>query len=482
MNSQITLAAFLLFLVHLLGIYNAVHVVMHGRTPQGAIAWSLSLIFLPYLAVPLYWIFGSRKFYQYYEVLKRSFEIQQQRLGSKEAEVEHERGRFCEPFATSQHVLEALARWPTTTHNRCELLIDGEQIFERMFQLIREAKQYVLLEFYIVRDDVVGRQLKQELIQACRRGVRVYFLFDQVGSLHLPQAYQKELVEQGAFVQPFRTTKGRWLNRFRLNFRNHRKLVVADGIKAVVGGQNIGDEYLGKDWYFRKWRDTALFIAGPSVLGVQKTFVQDWYWVTETLPRLEWQLDKSQTAGMGADADILTLATGPIGEKDEGELWLLELLQKARHSIWLATPYFVPTEPVMQALQLALIRGVEVRVLCPSFPDHILIYLAGQVFLHELVNSGAQVYRYRRGFMHQKVILVDQAITSVGTFNIDSRSIRLNFEISILSTDKELVGNVQRMLEQDFAESDLMDTSSFRDAPDILRFVCRVSRLFAPVL
>jgi cardiolipin synthase A/B len=482
MNSQITLAASLLFLIHLLGIYNAVHVVMHGRTPQGAIAWSLSLIFLPYFAVPLYWIFGSRRFYQYFEVLKRSFEIQQQRLGPKEAEIQHEKGSFREPFDKSQQVLEALARWPITTHNRCELLIDGEEIFNRMFHLIREAKQYLLLEFYIVRDDAIGRELKSELIRACRRGIRVYFLFDQVGSLHLPHAYQTELVEQGAFVEPFRTTKGRWLNRFRLNFRNHRKLVVADGTEAIVGGQNIGDEYLGRDRYFRKWRDTALLITGPGVLGVQKTFVQDWYWVTETLPRLDWQLGKVQESVGGSGTDILTLATGPIGEKDEGELWLLELIQKARNSIWLATPYFVPTEAVMQALQLALLRGVEIRVLCPSFPDHILIYLAGQVFLHELVNSGAQVYRYKRGFMHQKVILVDQILTSIGTFNIDSRSMRLNFEISILSTDQELAARVRQMLEQDFAESDLMEVSSFRDAPDPLRFLCRVSRLFAPVL
>ena len=176
---------------------------------------------------------------------------------------------------------------PFTSHNDAKLLINGREAFPAMFAGMEAAKAYIIVQFYIIRDDTLGRQLKEILARKAREGVRVYVLFDEIGSYHLPRAYRRELAEAGVVILPFQTSRG-MRNRFQINFRNHRKIVIADGHVAYVGGFNVGDEYMGRHPKFGPWRDTAVEVRGPVVQAIQFTFLEDWYWATGDVPDLDW--------------------------------------------------------------------------------------------------------------------------------------------------------------------------------------------------
>jgi cardiolipin synthase len=387
-------------LVQLAGIAAALHAVMSARTSQGAVAWAVALIAVPYLSLPLYLVFGRNKFRGYVEA---------RRAGDARV-AEHVRA-FREQFdyhipieewsKSYERVLETLSPLPFSDYNRTRILVDGNETFEAVFRGIDRAQDYVLVQFFIVKDDSLGRQLKERLMLKSAEGVRVCFLFDEIGCRKLPAAYLDELREAGVAVSAFRTRKGH-LNRFQINFRNHRKIVVTDGRQAYVGGLNVGDEYMGRSTRFGRWRDTHLEIEGPAVMAVQMTFVEDWHWATGVIPQLNWKPWKGREGG----AHVLVLPTGPADRLETCALFFSESINRAKERVWITSPYFVPDSQIMTALQLAAMRGVDVRIMLPGKPDHLLVYLSSFSYIKEVEPVGVKFYRYGSGFLHQKVILV----------------------------------------------------------------------------
>ena len=291
-------------LVELLGILTAVHAVMNARTSQGAIAWAISLVTFPWLALILYAIFGRNKFKGY--VLLRS---------SKNLDIQHyidniraeaaAKNLIRQDLSESQIALTRLADMTITRCNKSRLLIDGHETFRSIFEGIESAEQYILVQFFIIKDDTVGRELQSKLIQKAKENVKVYFLYDEIGSHKLPQIYLRDMQVAGIVTSAFHTTKGK-TNRFQLNFRNHRKIVVVDGNIAYVGGHNVGDEYLGKHPKFGPWRDTHVKMRGPVVQAIQFCFVEDWYWATKGIPELNWELHRAAEG----NGDALMIASG----------------------------------------------------------------------------------------------------------------------------------------------------------------------------
>ncbi len=278
--------AALVVLFHVMGFTSSIHAVMSTRTSQGAIAWAVTLNTFPYLAVPAYWVFGRSKFHGYV-VARRNKDDRNDRI---EREVIETVAPYRVPDADRVEAAiaaEGLAAMPVLRGNGVELLIDGDATFKSILAGIDQAKEYVLVQFYIVHDDGLGRALKDHLIAKAKEGLRVYFLYDEIGSHALPHSYKQELRDAGVEINEFNTRKGS-RNRFQLNFRNHRKIVVTDGRVAWIGGHNVGDEYLGKDPKFGHWRDTHVRIEGPAVLKAQVSFMEDWFWATDTLPNLNW--------------------------------------------------------------------------------------------------------------------------------------------------------------------------------------------------
>jgi cardiolipin synthase len=460
---------------HVLGALAAVHAAMTARTSQGAIAWALCLVFMPYIALPAYAVFGRGKFAGYVKA-RRAGNSQIDHLAralEKRMRVFRNRDDDVDP---NHYALEQLAGLPFTSHNDARLLINGRAAFEAMFAGIDSARDYIIVQFYIIQDDHVGREFKARLVRKAREGVRVYVLYDEIGSYNLPKAYRREIIEAGGLILPFRTSKG-IRNRFQINFRNHRKIVVVDGDKAYVGGMNVADAYLGEHPTLGKWRDTHAEVSGPIVQAIQFAFLEDWFWATGDIPELDWTPRPSETGNRNA----LVLASDPSDPIETCGLLFVHAINAARKRFWLASPYFVPDLSQIYALQLAAMRGVDVRIMLPERPDHILVYLSGFSFIAETEMAGIKFYRYQPGFLHQKVMLVDDEFSVVGTANFDNRSIRLNFEMMLLVANREFATSVSEMLENDLAQCRQVGPDDLYSRGFLFRIAVRLARLTAPV-
>ncbi len=468
------LIAAIVVIAHVAGVVSAVHAIMDTRTAQGAIAWSVCLLVFPFLAVPAYWILGRRKFKGYKEAWL-------EQADSMAHVVERIRTRMEPGFVVSPEripdyeALKGLAHWPLSKGNRIDLLVDGEATFDSILEGIEVAEHYVLVQFYIVRDDGLGRRLMDKLVEKAEAGVVVRFVYDEMGSKGLPSAYKNRLREAGGRMAAFNTTQGAD-NRFQLNFRNHRKIVVVDGKVAWVGGHNVGDEYLGLDPEIGPWRDTHVRIEGPAALGAQMPFLVDWYWATREVLELDGQPTEST-----ADQHALLLSTGPADDLETAKLFFIHAINAARNRVWIATPYFTPDPAVMAALQLAALRGLDVRVITPKKNDSTLVQLSSYWFIQELDGLGIRFFQYREGFMHQKVMLVDDKLSCVGTHNFDSRSFVLNFEVTAVVHDEAFAGRLESMFEKDFERSDPLDPATLAKKPFWHRFAVRLARLSAPI-
>lgn len=468
----ITLAGLILF--HVVGAGHIIHVLIHGRTAQGTIAWIVCMAVIPWMAIPFYWIAGRRRFSGYIrarraedEDLRRVMDDMHQRLRDYELKPDDAFGRAA----------ELLGGLPFTKGNDIELLIDGQQTFEAIFRSIASAENYLLVNFFIVKNDRVGKRFQQALIERARAGVRVYFLFDEIGSHKLPDAYLNEMEDAGVHCRSFGTNRF-WWSRLQINFRNHRKIVVVDGREGFIGGLNVGDEYLGRDEKFGAWRDTHLQLRGPTVQAIQLVFLEDWNWAAdERITGLDWDGDPQPH-----DEITAILPTGPADFADSWQLIVAEACATAKERLWITSPYFVPDSGVLTALQTAALRGVDVRILLPEKADHRMVWLAAFSFYEETLPYGIRLFRYHGGFLHQKVMQVDDRYGFVGTGNLDNRSFRLNFEITAVTTDREFIRELHAMLERDFARSREVAVEDFTQRHFLFRLGCRAARLAAPVL
>lgn len=466
----------ILALIHALGFVSAVRAVMEARTAQGSIAWAVALIGFPYLALPLYWIFGTSRFAGYV-VERRASLLQSSEIARNAYRALETRGLLAGAEFRWELPFERLAKLPVTTGNDAKLLVNGDAAFAAMFDGIRKARDYVLVQFFIFRDDRIGREFQDVLLERARGGVRVFMLYDPIGCMHLPRAYLKRLTDGGVQVRAFRTP-GRRPKRLQINFRNHRKIVIADGRRAWVGGLNVGDEYLGRDPKYGFWRDTHMELEGPVVQEVQVAFSEDWHFASGERLSLDWE---PRPAEGGARRAILALPSGPADDFETCTLFFVGIINAAKSRLWIATPYFVPDEQFITSVQLAALRGVDVRILVPKHNNHPLVALSTWTYVEELEAAGAAFYQYPRGFMHQKVTLIDDDTCTVGTANFDNRSFRLNFEITVAVTDRDFTSRVQEMLESDFAQSERITAEDFRRQSLAFRFAARAARLAAPV-
>ncbi|MCB1205467.1 MAG: cardiolipin synthase [Verrucomicrobiae bacterium] len=464
-------------------IATIVNIVMKARSAPSAWGWSMAVLALPFFAVPLYWILGRYQFRGYLERLREARsnheEAYRDHLVTMEphyAELEGDEIRYA-------GVLERLTERRFTRGNEVCLLIDGDQTFEAIFKAIESAESYILVQFFIVKDDGLGNRFRELLERKSRAGVRVYFVYDEIGSHQISKSYIRSLQNAGVEFHPFHSTQGP-SNRFQINFRNHRKIVIVDGRVGFVGGHNIGDEYLGLSKRFGPWRDTHVQLNGPCVLSLQMVFLGDYYWATRQVPELNWTtvIPADGSGCGGGDATVLTLPTGPVGPIEGGTIFFLNAITRARERFWVATPYFVTDESIRSALQMAALRGVDVRIMIPDHPDKRIPWLATFSILDEMEAAGVRIFRYEIGFLHQKVLVVDELFAGVGTANLDNRSMRLNFEVTAVVLCRDFARQVAAMLEVDFARCREVGASDYSSRPWWFRLAVRVARLFSPVL
>lgn len=469
---------YVLGVIHLLGSIAALHAVFTVRTAQGAIAWAMSLLFIPYFTLIPYLVFGARSFNAYIKARRQANQEMHVAMANlnwrpwvEEALTARESSSY-----TALRAMPKLGRMPCLANNQVKLLVNGEVTFETIFAAIAEARKAVLVQFFIIHDDAIGKELQQLLLRKAAEGVDIFVLYDRIGSHALPGSYTQALRDGGVQVKAFATRSG-WFNRFQVNFRNHRKIVVVDGVEGFIGGHNVGDEYLGANPKLSPWRDTHVQMSGPVVACLQESFAEDWYWATRELPPLILQ-DTYPDNGVLCQL----LASGPADPQETCSLFFVEAIHSASQRVWITTPYFIPDEAVSAALRLAVLRGVDVRILIPARPDHRIVYAASSLFAFEAVRAGVRIFRYQPGFLHQKVVLVDDEISAIGSANLDNRSLRLNFEITLLTVDRTFADQVEAMLLDDFAEATEITAEDTRDTHRLQQLGMRIARLISPIL
>lgn len=428
-----------------------------ARSPQGATGWVVFLLSFPLLAVPAYAVFGGL-----YRINRRHAPDLPARIhGSPPME------------NTRLSDLQDAVGAKLTQGNDLSLLVDGEETFTAIFDAIDAAESEVLIQFYTLMDDALGQRLKSHLIAARRRGVSVFVLVDALGSLMLSRPFIRSLRSEGIVFRG-NFTLNRTLFRLGVNFRDHRKMVIVDGTTGFTGGLNAAQIYVDGGESFDKWRDTFVRARGPVVRQMRDSYASAWRAIaSEDLPELD--------AATEAPGDMCAahVSLGPTSEGDIGTLLVLGLICKARDRLWITTPYLVPPPEVGAALRLAAQRGLDVRLLVPYPVDKYLPWLASRAFFADLHAQGVAIYEFKPGFMHQKVMLVDDDIASVGTINLDFRSITLNFEQTVLIEDRGFCTRIADMLESDFANSRCFDGEQ---QSLFVRVFAPVAQLLSPVL
>jgi cardiolipin synthase A/B len=443
------------------------------REPTSAIAWCLLVIFLPLLGSLLFILLG----YQSIHVPLRR----------KRRHASEYRGRPPAPEGPDAdggyEGLAALARRlgaaPLVGGNSVQLFHDGAPAYEAMLEAIAAAKHHIHMEFFITRGDHSGVRFMTALAERARAGVEVRFLYDAVGSWQLRTRVLHILTDAGGKAYPFLTLQNPIRRRIQINLRNHRKLLVVDGQIGFTGGLNIGDEYLGRNPFFGPWRDTFARIEGPAVWGLQRVFTEDWdFSAVEDLSADHYFPDATPSG----DANIQVAWSGPDQDiKTIREVYFAAIM-RARDRVWLATPYFVPDAGLFDALCLAARMGRDVRVLCPFRPDKWLPHLAGRYNWFELLRAGGKVYQYTAGFIHAKVLIIDDIWSSVGSANFDNRSLHLNFEVTCLIESKAVTEDLEKAFLRDFAASIRLDANIYTHRPFVAKMSENACRLLSPVL
>lgn len=466
-------------------ILAAVLIFMERRNIAATWAWLMVLLFLPGVGFFVYLVFGQRlskkKLYRLAEGefshFRAAVDKQKQLLENGDLEVNDPAMKKHRDMIYMNVVSDGAYY---TQDNAVQIFTEGHGLFEDMFRNIEEAREHIHLLYYTVKDDELGKRLMDLLVKKAAQGVQVRLLYDEIGSAGISFRYFRPLLAAGGEVTSFFPSSIPFLN-FRVNFRNHRKLTIIDGRIGYIGGFNIGDEYLGKDKRLGYWRDTHLRIEGKAVYMLQARFFLDWN-LSSPKRLAESLMYFPQMEEEAGRVGIQIVSSGPNSEKQQIKHGYLKMIYKARRSIYLQTPYFIPDDSVLTAMKMAAMSGVDVRVMVPGRPDHKLVYWATHSYLGELLKSGVRCYQYEKGFLHVKAIVVDGELSSVGTANVDIRSFKLNFETNAFLYDTQTAKLLEGQFMADLADCREITMKEYMNRPLRSRLQESLTRLLSPIL
>ncbi|PVW12629.1 cardiolipin synthase [Marixanthomonas spongiae] len=373
---------------------------------------------------------------------------------------------------------------PLTGNNEVELLLNGEEKFPKVLAAIEAAKSHIHLEYYIYEDDKTGNEIADLLIKKAQEGVEVRFLYDDFGSHDLGKKFIKKLEDAGVATAPFYKIKLYALAN-RLNYRNHRKIIVIDGERSFVGGINMSDKYRNdtkaKDGLY--WRDTHLMLKGPASLYLQYLFLCDWNFCSKQQLEFGPKYFPEQPENKTIEKELLQIVpSGPDSNLPVIFYSLMQAIASAKEKIWITSPYFIPGESLMDALIIAAKSGVEVKLLVPGISDSKMVNAAARSYYSELLPHGVQIYLYNKGFVHAKTMIVDDNLAVIGSANMDYRSFDLNFEVNAVLFSENINKKLQKAFENDLKESSKIDSQQWLNRPKHLHLWEKFVRLLSPFL
>lgn len=406
----------------ILALVIAIRILLKQTYAYNKSYWIIIILLNPILGIVLYMIFArdfaTTKFYKTRPLIaSKAF------LGLEENTFpKYENHPFGDIF---EFIHNTTGRSVYEDDTSVEILNNGDQFFPRLAKELKNAKEYILMEFYIIKTDQIGRKILDILKEKALSGVNVYIIYDHFGSnKHLDKSYVKSMVDSGIHLQAFDPQSISIFNS-NLNFRNHRKATIIDGHTGFMGGINLGDEYNHQSKKFGFWRDTHMLVKGNGVTSIQNVFVKDWYYITDDV--LEMKMDKSVAHFPGL---FSVMESGPDFENGLIRDVYIKLIHRAKKTIKIVTPYLIIEPELMSAIKIALRSGVDVTLLVPGMHDYVMVGYATLSYYEQLLSMGVRIYEYRDHFVHSKVLIIDDEIASVGSVNFDPRSFHLNFEVT----------------------------------------------------
>ncbi|MEK4487458.1 cardiolipin synthase [Psychrobacillus sp. FSL H8-0484] len=470
----------------ILNIFLAIALIfMERRDASSTWAWIMILFFIPILGFGIYLLFGRklrRKTLFRWEGknqigIDKLIDFQMEAIEDDSFDFRlDDASQFKELIVMHLHNNQAVL----TQDNKVEIFNDGREKFDALIHDIENAKDHIHIQYYIFRLDNLGQQIYQLLLEKAKQGVKVRILYDDTGSRSLRKRHFKELIELGGRVEAFFPAILPLINP-RMNYRNHRKIVVIDGRIGYIGGFNVGDEYLGLNKKFGYWRDTHLRIEGSSVHPLQTRFILDWNQAS-TDHDIEYSDRFFPAIPMKGSVGLQIISSGPDSEWEQIKYGYLKLIMMAKRYIYIQSPYFIPDASFMDTLRIACLSGIDVRIMIPNKPDHIFVYWATYSYVGELIKAGAKVYIYENGFLHTKMIVIDDEASTVGTANIDVRSFKLNFEVNAFIYDRETSHQLAELFEEDMKLSTEMTWELYEERTKMIKFKESLARLISPIL
>lgn len=472
LNHIVSVIFIVLYLILVIGL--VIMLVLDNRNPVKTMAWMVVLLFLPVIGVILYFFFG-RNTRKERLISQKSADMLTKKslqgfISQSSFELPSEHYSLIQLFRTLNRALPF-------ENNYNEVYTSGYSMVQSLIREISHAKHHIHLEFYIFEDDSIGRLVRDILIDKAQEGVEVRLLYDDVGCWHVPNRFFDQMRTAGIEVRGF--LKVRFpLFTSRINYRNHRKIVIIDGKVGFIGGMNIAERYL-KPGKYGIWRDTHLMIKGRAVYGLQSNFLIDWFFVTRSLITASKYYPSVDVCG---EALIQTVTSEPVGEWKAIMQGLLLAISNAKRYFYVQTPYFLPTEPILAALQTAALSGVDVRLMIPEHADSMITHLGTLSYVDDMLSAGVKVYFYQKGFLHSKLMVSDDSLSTVGSTNMDFRSFEHNFEINSFIYDTETALLMKEIFLQDQRDSVQISYKIWMRRSSKQRAKESIVRLLSPLL
>lgn len=447
-------------------------------------AWLLVLWLFPGFGFLLYFFLGRKLSKQ------RIYEMREQRaLGLNELVSFQENmwAKYQKDYSDESTHLDEMAMMflksdsaLIAAENDVNVFINGDEKFEALLEDIQQAQHHIHILYFIFKDDEIGKKIMNALIEKAKEGVDVRIVYDAMGSRSSSILFWRKLEKVGGQTVAFFGQSIGFIN-FRMNYRNHRKIVIIDGQVGYLGGMNIGDEYLGKG-KLGYWRDTHLRISGQAVHSLQSRFLMDWNAAVKDGKDLPYQEEFFPVPKTRGETVMQIVSSGPDHDYQQIKMGLLKMIMLAKEYIFIQTPYFVPDEALVEALTMAALSGVDVRIMIPCKPDHPFVYRATEFYANTLREAGAKIYIYQNGFLHAKTMVVDDMTTTIGTANFDIRSFKLNFEINAFMYSQTLALKAKQIFIEDIEDCILGDEMYFKNQSNWIQFKQVLARLFSPIL
>lgn len=462
----------MLYVITALG--TMVVIITENRNPLKTISWVLILLLLPLVGLIIYYFFGEDSRKQRLISHKMYKKLNRRSIGRKEL------SEALNPPPEYKGLVNLLNRMkgsPLYEGSSVAFYSTGQDKFDSLFQELEKAEKHIHIQYYIFMDDNIGKKLRDILVRKATEGIKVRLIYDDVGSWKARRRFFKEMQAQGVEVQPFLKVAFKFLTS-RVNYRNHRKIVVIDGKVGFVGGMNVADRYID-GVNSGLWRDSHIKIEGKAVAGLQTSFIIDWYSSRKEFLASDTYYPVLENKG---DNLMQLVTSGPVGQFKDIHLGILQAIANAQEKIYIQTPYFVPTDSLLQAIQMAALRGVDVRLMLPRHSDTTFVHIASMSFLKEVLDTGVSVYLFEAGFLHSKLMTIDRSLTITGSANMDVRSFEHNFEIDAFIYNEDTCRNAQEIFFRDIEQSSILFADEWDKRSRFNKFKESIMRLFSPLL